>query len=67
MQDPELDYKLRRSCKRMIKVCLSPCLLVFTLQQYQPCPLSVLSKYGQSNSESSSETNFKLISKPWLQ
>lgn len=31
MQDPDLDYKLRRSCKRMIKVCLScvsVCLLV---------------------------------------
>lgn len=27
MQDPDLDYKLRRSCKRMIKVCLS-CLSV---------------------------------------
>jgi len=28
MQDPELDYKLRRSCKKMIKVCLSVCLSV---------------------------------------
>jgi len=28
MQDPELDYKLRRSCKKMIKVCLSECLSV---------------------------------------
>lgn len=69
MQDPELDYKLRQSCQKMIKVCLyvSCCSAVKTAG-----PLM----NGQSNSEFSSKINLfyypvaKTILKPttqWLQ
>ena len=54
MQDPELDYKLRRSCKRMIKVCLSICLSVCVSVSLYRAAISIwaaiLSKYVPSNS-----------------
>ena len=77
MQDPELDYRLRRSCKKMIKVCLS--VLVFTGQQFNlgnfqsyvsvsiVLVIAFLSDNKMlKNKTLKLETKFRLIPKPWF-